>query len=191
MAFTATGSAIAKDHSERLLRDHLVVALAQRADPEGSSLDPAARVYLLGLSPNAAPIAVRFWHIDTLGAVAGRVTRFRKNAPSNPSPFRRGDTLRLPRPGSLLYDIAARHDGKNIPPNLAGDLMRAVLTRLPSPPTLLPAVIGRLRVEGDPDRKKHDIRRPTGRADPGGPDPQHDEGGADGAQNRETEDDMA
>ena len=153
-AFGAGTGSFAEHSNEGLLQARLVT-LAQGKIPEGSTLDPAARVYVLGLSPNAARIAVRFWHVDTLGAVAGRVTRFWEECAVEPSPFQRGDAFRLPRPAALLYDIAAQHDGKNIPPNLAGDLMRAILTGHPYPSTLLPAVIGRLRVEGDPDRKIH------------------------------------
>ncbi|WP_417599336.1 type I-C CRISPR-associated protein Cas8c/Csd1 [Pararhodobacter oceanensis] len=142
------------DDAESLLRQNLV-AIARGQVPSGSALDPASRIFLLGLSPNAARLSVRFWHTDRLDALAQRVTRFWDECAITPSPFMRRGLLRMPRPVALLYDLAAQHDGKNIPPNLAGDLMRAVLTGQPYPATLLPTVIGRIRVEGDPDHAKH------------------------------------
>ncbi|MEM9197713.1 MAG: type I-C CRISPR-associated protein Cas8c/Csd1, partial [Pseudomonadota bacterium] len=140
--------------SGKALRER-VTSLAQGKVPDGTALDPAARVFVLGLAPNAARIAIRFRHVDALGSLARRIRRFWEECAISPSPFRRGDAERMPRPPSLLYDIAALRERKNIPPNLAGSLMQAVLTGLPYPATLLPAVIARLRAEGDPDRKRY------------------------------------
>lgn len=142
------------DDAEALLRQRLV-AIARGQVPAGSALDPASRIFILGLSPNAARLSVRFWHVDRLDALAQRVTRFWEECAIDPSPFQRGGAPRMPRPVALLYDLAAQHESKNIPPNLAGDLMRAVLTGQPYPATLLPTVIGRIRVEGDPDHAQH------------------------------------
>jgi CRISPR-associated protein Csd1 len=69
--------------------------------------------------------------------------------------LRGGGVSRPPKPWALLYDLAAQRDEKNIPPKLGGELIRAILTGTPYPATLLTAVIGRLRVEGDPDRNRH------------------------------------
>jgi CRISPR-associated protein Csd1 len=141
-AFAMAKTAGGDDDAETLLRQRLV-AIANGQVPAGCALDPASRVFILGLSPNAARLSVRFWHVDRLECSIA------------PSPFLRGGVPRMPRPVALLYDLAALHDGKNIPPNLAGDLMRAVLIGQPYPATLLPTAIGRIRVEGEPDHAKH------------------------------------
>jgi CRISPR-associated protein Csd1 len=47
----------------------------------------------------------------------------------------------------LLVNTAAQGKADKIPPNLGGDTMRAILSGLPYPETLLPAVLRRIRAE--------------------------------------------
>lgn len=124
----------------------------RRADAD---LDPEARLFVLGLAPNAARLAVRYWHPGTVGDFARAVTRFWDDMAIAPSPFVRGGVELPPKPWALLYDVAPQRDAGNIPANLAGDLMRAILTGGRYPATWLAAVMGRLRVEDEPDRGRH------------------------------------
>lgn len=101
------------------------------------------RFYILGLAPNAARVAVRFWHVDTVGAVAGRIAQHFADldivhAPHEP-PF-----LSLFR---LLSSCAVQGKADNIPPNLGGEVMRAILEGLPYPQTLLQAAVRRCTAE--------------------------------------------
>ncbi|MBC6438282.1 MAG: type I-C CRISPR-associated protein Cas8c/Csd1 [Rhodobacteraceae bacterium] len=141
----------AEEHNLR----YMLEAVASGKPPQGSHAKPKTPVFVLGLAPNAARLSVRFWYPGELGDFAGRVTRFWKECAIEPSPFQREGHLIPPRPWKLLLDVAARREAKNIPHDLGGDLMRAILTGGPYPATLLTAVLGRLRVEGEPDRKKH------------------------------------
>lgn len=121
------------------------VASGRPAAPE---LDPATRVYMLGLAPNAARLSVRFWHPGTFGDFARHVARFWEDLRIEPAPWKGP-----PAAWSLLYETAIRVGGKpkadTIPPLLGGQLMRAVLTGQPLPRTLLSAVIARIRADGD------------------------------------------
>ena len=121
------------------------VATGRPAAPE---LDPATRVYMLGLAPNAARLSVRFWHPGTFGDFARHVARFWEDLQIEPAPWKGP-----PAAWSLLYETAIRVGGKpkadTIPPLLGGQLMRAVLTGQPLPRTLLSAVIARIRADGD------------------------------------------
>lgn len=105
---------------------------------------PDTRVFILGLAPNAARLSVRFWHPETLGDFAQHITRFWADLTLDP-PAWKGP----PAAWSLLYEVAAQRDAKNIPPRLAGDLMQAVLNGAPYPRTLLAGVIRRIRADGD------------------------------------------
>ena len=40
-----------------------------------TDLDPEVRFYILGLSPNAARLSVRFWHINSFGGVMENLRR--------------------------------------------------------------------------------------------------------------------
>lgn len=125
-----------------------------RARVEGD-LDAQARLFVLGLAPNAARLAVRYWHPGTLGEFARAVTRFWADMEMRPSPFVKGGVELPPKPWALLYDLAAQRDAGNIPAGLGGDLMRAILTGARYPATLLAGLLGRIRVEGEQDRARH------------------------------------
>lgn len=99
--------------------------------------------YVLGLAPNAARVSVRFWHAAPLHEIAQRIRQWFNdlnmgrgpNDPEYPSLFR------------LLTACAALRKADNIPPNLGGDIMRAVLSGGPFPATWLNAAVLRCRAE--------------------------------------------
>lgn len=105
------------------------------------------RFFVLGLSPNAARISIRFWlprlrfaelaprlvqHFDDI-----RVARRFDSDPETPSLFR------------LLTSLALQGKADNIPPRLAGEWMRAILEGLPLPAGLLNAAVQRCKAEQD------------------------------------------
>lgn len=99
--------------------------------------------YVLGLAPNAARIAIRFWHAAPLHHIAQRITAWFEdlalsggpNDPPYPSLFR------------LMTAIALQNKADNIPPRLAGDLIRSILSGAPYPATWLSAAVQRCRAE--------------------------------------------
>ena len=105
--------------------------------------DDLTRFYSLGLSPNAARIAIRFWIVDTVKGMAGKICQHFTDTRIVHGP-RDKDALPLFR---LLVSIATQGKADNIPPNVAGDAMRAILEGLPYPQTLLQAAIRRIRAE--------------------------------------------
>jgi CRISPR-associated protein Csd1 len=109
----------------------------------GSFEEDSTRFYVLGLAPNAARIAVRFWHVKTVRELAVNIRRHFEDlniahAPHEP------DTLSLFR---LLVSTATLGKAENIPPTLSGDVMRSVIENLPYPQTLLSGAIRRIRAE--------------------------------------------
>ena len=150
------GTDNAAAESELRARVEAVAAGQMRAD---EVLDPETRLFVLGLAPNSARLAVRYWHPGTLRGFARAVADFWLDCAIQPSPFVKDGLDVSPKPWVLLYDLAAQRDAKNIPNGLGGDLMRAILTGGRYPATLLSAVIGRIRVEGEPDHKIVDGRR--------------------------------
>ena len=149
--------------SETRARTHLAEVAAGRV-PAGTDLEPATRVFVLGLAPNAARLSVRFWHPGSLGELARHVVRFWAECRVEPSPFRGKDGLeRPPKPWALLYETAALGKAENIPPLLGGGLMRAVLTGAPYPRTWLSTVIGRIRADREEADRPLEQRRRDGR----------------------------
>lgn len=105
--------------------------------------DRETRFYVLGLAPNASRLAIRFWISDTVINMAEKICRHFEDVRIIHSP-RDQDALSLFR---LLVSTATAGKSENIPPNLAGDTMRAILQGLSYPRTLLQASIRRIRAE--------------------------------------------
>lgn len=114
----------------------------------GPFLEDKTRFFVLGLAPNAARISIRFWQVGTVAEMATRIMRHFENikidAPDNP-PF---PSVRL-----LLRSIAPPSDKwpggdpEKVPPNLGGEVMRAILEGSPYPETLFNGAIRRVRAE--------------------------------------------
>lgn len=101
------------------------------------------RFYVLGLAPNAARIAVRFWETAPAIELARRIKQHFDDIAVARSP-RDPEHLSLFR---LLAATAVQGKADNIPPNLGGEVMRAILEGLPYPATLLNAAVQRCRAE--------------------------------------------
>jgi len=105
--------------------------------------DRDTRFYVLGLAPNAARIAVRFWHVGTVGEFSERIVRHFEDLKIVHGPNEQ-EYLPLFR---LLVATAVQGKAENIPPNLSGEVMRAILEGAPYPRTLLAGAIRRIRAE--------------------------------------------
>jgi CRISPR-associated protein Csd1 len=108
--------------------------------------DPDISFYILGLSPSAARISVRYWYVSTVGDIAEKIGQhFRdltivkqyENSPEFPGMWQ------------LLRQTAVQSKTDNIPPLLAGAVMRSILTGGRYPQTLLTSIIGRIRADQD------------------------------------------
>lgn len=99
--------------------------------------------YVLGLAPNAARLSVRFWHHGTVRQFSERLRDHFDDLDIVRPPKDRG-TLAL---AALLGDVATQQKLDNVPPNLAGDVVRAVLDGRPYPTTLLQQTVRRVRAE--------------------------------------------
>lgn len=106
--------------------------------------DPDVSFFLLGLSPNAARLAVRFWEKSSFGRLVERIGRHYRDMAlvrqfeSDPE---------FPPVWRILQETAIQRKRENIPPLLGGALMRAVLTGGAYPLTLYSALLGRIRAD--------------------------------------------
>ncbi len=105
--------------------------------------DRNERFHVLGLAPNASRIAVRFWHVTTVGGLAQRIVQHFEDIRITHGD-KQPEHLPLFR---LLVSTATQGKADNIPPNLAGEFLRAILEGQPYPRTLLSAAVQRIRAE--------------------------------------------
>ncbi|OZB54882.1 MAG: type I-C CRISPR-associated protein Cas8c/Csd1, partial [Thiomonas sp. 14-66-4] len=126
--------------------DAIKALYASVASGQFSVGGPNTRFHVLGLAPNAARISIRFWETSTAAELAKRIAQHFDDiavarAPHDP------EHLSLFR---LLTGLALLNKADNIPPNLGGEVMRAILEGLPYPATLLNLAVARCRAEQKP-----------------------------------------
>lgn len=127
------------------IQDYKQLVATFRAPQIGSKpeLNPNTLFYVLGLAPNAARIAVRFWYEGTVAKVSDNIYQHFDDCTIIHGP-KQPETLSLFR---LLVSTATQGKSENIQPNLAGAFMRSILAGMPYPKTLLSAAVRRIRAE--------------------------------------------
>ncbi len=134
------------------IRDALADIAAGRPSAISPQLAPGVRFHVLGLSPSAARLSVRFWADDDFSAFARRLLEHDKDLAIEPRPW-------VSKPPSvfllLCKTTALQERAENVPPLLAGEVMRAILTGSRYPRTLLSAAITRLRAGDDASHGWH------------------------------------
>lgn len=112
---------------------------------EGAAFDAATRCYLLGLAPNAARLAVRFWQVSSFGDLLERIAQH----------YRDMDIAGIERIGGFvspwrtLEAIAVQEKTENIPPLLGGQFLKAILSGQMYPQTLYNLALNRCHTGGD------------------------------------------
>lgn len=106
-------------------------------------LAEGVRFHVLGLSPNAARLSVRYWFDDDFGVLAENYRRFVSDIEISPPPAESAPAL-----WRYLRETAVLGKSENVAPNLAGEWMRSILTGARYPATLLSLVLARIRADG-------------------------------------------
>ncbi len=132
----------------------LMESLAEGADVEwdGTRIDPNMTFYILGISPNAARLSVRFFLRNSFG-------QFIRNVKAH------YDRLEIARPSFDPFDnipvwrmlketVNEKSREKKPAADMAGDTLRAILTNTPYPTTLLNGVTLRIRADREMNRTR-------------------------------------
>ena len=110
------------------------------------NLAEGVRFYVLGLAPNASRLSVRFFWEGDFGTLTNNYQTYLDDTRLDPPP-RDG----WPPLWKYLVKLAAQGKRKNIPPKLAGEWMRAILSGTPYPLTLMSTTLMRIRADGEID----------------------------------------
>jgi len=108
------------------------------------NLSQGVRFYVLGLAPNAARLSVRFYWTGDFGTLTTNYQRYLSDTALQPPP-RDG----WPPLWRYLVELAAQGKRENVPPLIAGEWMRAILTGAPYPLTLFSTTLMRIRADGE------------------------------------------
>ncbi len=112
---------------------------------EETQLDPSTTFYILGLSPNAARLSVRFFLKNSFGTFIRNVQAHQERLEIVRPSFDKFDTIPL---WKLLDETVNQNSRDKSPtPGMAGETLRAILSDTPYPATLLNGVSLRIRAE--------------------------------------------
>ncbi len=119
---------------------------------ENVPLDSRTPFYILGLSPNASRLSVRFFLQGTFGDFAANLARHQERLNIIRPSYDTRETLSA---YSLLKEIANPKSRDKLPPShLVGDLLRAILGDTPYPVSLLTQTELRIHAEHNVSRGK-------------------------------------
>lgn len=107
-------------------------------------LAQGVRFHVLGLAPNAARLSIRFWFDNDFGVLTRNYQRFVADMRIEPPPRETNPPL-----WRYLVETAVLGKRENVPPNLAGEWIRSILTGAVYPQTLLLTVLMRIRADGE------------------------------------------
>lgn len=130
------------------------------ADVE-QALNPEQRFYILGLSPNAARIAVRFFYEDSFGNILKNLEAHYERMKIVRPAMDQMEYLGIWR--TLQETVNKKSRDKKPLPNLPGTFYRSVLSGSRYPAVLLDAVLQRIRAEQD-DKESGIYKVTRGRA---------------------------
>lgn len=137
----AQGESTARDVLELLRQGRGIKEVDARVRPE-------TRLYVLGLSPNASRLSVRFWLVDRLDSLVSRIVQHANDIELTPLPWKQS-------PSAYRLVLATTPFREGSKPKiddafsiLVGDLMRSILTGRPYPRSLLTNTIMRMRADG-------------------------------------------
>lgn len=126
-----------------------------------ADLDPGltegTRMFVLGLAPNASRLSIRFWLTDDMRRFAQRLADHYADLELQPTPWKAPPPL-----WQLLLATAPNRDGKgkseDVPPQLAGEMARAILAGSAYPQSLLDVLVMRMRADQKVDQRTVGIR---------------------------------
>ena len=121
------------------------LCMGNAVELDGEQLDPNMNFYILGLSPNAARLSVRFFLRNSFGTFLRNAQAHQQRLEIIKPAYDKFDTLPL---WKLLDETVNQNSRDKTPvPNMAGEVLRSILTDTRYPATLLNGVALRIRAE--------------------------------------------
>lgn len=142
-----------KDNDERAIKQvHDVLEQVRQGLPLrdlDGHLDDGTRIFVLGLAPNASRLSIRYWETQTLAVFSERLRWHFDDLKLEPPPWRTPPAVWRLLLATVPHREGAKPKSEDVPPQLAGELTRAILTGRRYPRSLLSNIIMRFRADGD------------------------------------------
>ena len=128
------------------------IAKGEPCEWDGANVNPDEHFYLLGISPNAARLSVRFFFEDSFGKFAENISRHCQDVAIVRPAY--DNTENLPIWKLLKETLNPKSKTEEVPSQMAEDVLKAVLYGTPYPTPLLNKVMIRIRAEQNVTRGK-------------------------------------
>ena len=135
-----------KEQIERIKGILLALRRGESLNEADKSLQGGTRFFVLGLAPNAARISVRFWLTETLEALLRHLACWYEDLAIERQ-FPDSEPEFPPLWLLLARSLAGLGKSENVPPELAGQLARCVLTGGRFPASVLAAILQRIHAD--------------------------------------------
>lgn len=114
-------------------------------------IDPTTKFYILGLSPNASRLSIRFWYAGSVDDLSKKIDKHFKDIEIEKQYENDRD---FPSLFQLLVQTAVLGKADNINPLLAGELARAIFSGGNYPLSMLSALINRIKATNEDEKHK-------------------------------------
>lgn len=135
--------------TEKTIADILKSAKEGKGIPNNidAEVNPSTKFHILGLSPNASRISVRFFHADTFGSFVEKTVQHYKDMQITKDFENRPDNIPIWQ--ILRETVSPKSSDKEAQPLLAGAIMRAILDGGLYPQSLYTSIIRRVKMDCD------------------------------------------
>lgn len=113
--------------------------------------DPTTKFYVLGISPNASRLSIRFWYAGSVDDLSKKIDKHFKDIEIEKQYENDRD---FPSLFQLLVQTAVLGKADNINPLLAGELARAIFSGGNYPLSMLSALINRIKSTNEDEKHK-------------------------------------
>lgn len=133
---------------EALVKDILLKAkTGMMINDFNEEIDPQVRFYVLGLSPNASRVSVRFFHSDSFGGFINKTVQHYKDMGIIKDFDNQPDNIPIWR--ILSETVSPKSNNKEANPLLAGSMMRAILNGGLYPTVLFNEIMTRVKTDSE------------------------------------------
>ena len=138
------------DDSEAIQLKSLIEKISQGRPLKevAPDIDLKTRFYLLGLAPNASRLSIRYWLDTSFGELAQRMAEHFTDLSLDPLPWNQPPSIWRLLIELVPYRSGQKANSKEIPPHMAGEIMRSILTGDRYPHSLLSQLVLRIRSDG-------------------------------------------
>lgn len=110
--------------------------------------DMNKKFFILGLSPNAARISIRFWQVSTVKDILNNINLYFNDLEMETTPYETNPIIPIRK---ILTSTAFKSEMDRVNPNIQNQLILAIINGTEFPVLLLSSILNRIKAERSPN----------------------------------------